>query len=128
MEDRSAGAPWLDDHGILRGVLPARPRTPEDVDRFVESARRILSGRTAPVILDARRVTAASPEAYQRAVTSVSSFASAVAFVVSDVTPERLRIYQAQIDSLLVPCRLFDDAVAAERWIASLGPDSTSMD
>lgn len=129
MEGGAGGTqPWIDDDGILRAVLPARRRTVEDVTHFAESARRLLGGRTARLILDARHVPAAQPEAYVRATENVQSFASAVAFVVSETTPHSLKVFQAQIDSFLVPCRLFDDVEAAEEWIKSLDLDTAVED
>jgi hypothetical protein len=127
-ERGSDSRPWIDDSGILRAILPARPRTPQDIDLFAEEARRLLGGKQAPLILDARAVPAASPQAWVQAITNVTSIASAVAIVVSKTTPPEITIYQAQINSLLVPCRLFDDADTAKDWITSIadGPAAGS--
>ncbi len=81
----------------------------------------MLGGKQARLILDARAVPAASPQAWLRAIMNVTSIASAVAIVVSKTTPPEINIYQEQINSLLMPCRLFDDVDTAKDWITSIG-------
>lgn len=116
-ETRQAQGLKLGEDGVLRAALPPGERKAEDVQAFAVAARRLLAGAHAQVLLDATKVSDVEPEAFLAAIRTVESFASMVAVVVSETTPQQLAIYQNRINALLLPCRLFYDSEPAEQWL-----------
>ena len=105
--------PWVDDNCFLHFQTGDERRTREIIEQSFGLAADLTADGKRPLIVDARAMTSAEPGAWRAITERLTSVASALAIVVSDTTPNSIIGWQQLFDSLLLPCRLFDDEESA---------------
>jgi hypothetical protein len=110
--------PWIDESGFLRAKTNAGVRRKGAVERTLTLAEKLVD-EPVPMVCDVRGMNAVTPDAWAYFIRRVGVFASSLAFVVShDTAP--VDSFQQAINSLLIPCRVFEDEAAATAWLRTV--------
>lgn len=113
--------PWIDDNGFLRFQIGLKRPSLAVVSGIFRGARELSAGKLLPLIIDGRAMRMAPPaKAWTFAIYRLSSIASAVAFLFSDMTPQEVLKYQKGIGSM-IPSRVFEEESEAVSWLRSFG-------
>ena len=112
--------PWIDDNGFIRAQTADEYHTKGLVEHTLNVAFALTADERRQGILDARAFTSASPQAWVVFIERLAATVTALAILVSDETSPQVNRFQAEIDSLRIPCRPFTDEESAVTWLRSL--------
>ena len=112
--------PWIDSNGFIRAQTSGEYRTNNLVEHTLNIAYALTVDERRQGILDARAPTSASPQTWVVFLERLASIVTALAILVSDKTSPQVNRFQAEIDSLRIPCRPFTDEESAVTWLRSL--------
>ncbi len=112
--------PWIDSNGFIRAQTGGEYRPMDFVEHTLNGASALTADGRRQGVLDARSFTSASPQAWVVFIERLASVVTALAILVSDETSPQINRFQAEIDSLPVPCRPFTDEESAVTWLRSL--------
>lgn len=112
--------PWIDDDGMLHFQLGVKRPSLTRVMQMFRNADRLTRDGTRPLVVDARAVRLAPPaRVWTFAPYRLTSIASAIAFLFSEMTPTEIRKFQKGIASLGIPNRVFEGEEEAVAWLKS---------
>ena len=112
--------PWIDSNGFIRTQTGGEYRTDNLVEHTLNVASALTTDERRQGILDARTSTSANPQTWVVFLERLASIVAALAILVSDETSPQISRFQAEIDSLRIPCRPFTDEESAVTWLRSL--------
>jgi len=112
--------PWIDDNGMLHFQLGVGRPSLARVMQMFRNARRLTRDGTMLLVVDARAMRIAPPaRVWTFAPYQLTSIASAIAFLFSEMTPTEVRKFQKGVASLGIPNRVFSEEGEAIVWLNS---------
>ena len=109
----------LCDDGILEAhpIQRDAPRNGALLSETLNALEEVSAGEPRPVIWDPAGTLPLQPDGWQVIVSRADDLFAALAIVLDSEETPLLGAFPESMNALLVPVRVFDDVVAARRWL-----------